>query len=80
MSTIRIRTHKIKATDTTGEGVRAEVTLDGTLTRTARSAWDYGMSAEEMHRSVAQKAMQGVSLTQTGYTRTGYIFRPVDGE
>lgn len=80
MSKIRIYTSKIKPTDTTGEGVRAEVYRDGILTRTARSAWDYSLSTEEMHRSVAQKAMQSVFLTQVDYTRTGYVYRPIDGE
>lgn len=70
-----IRTYKIKATETRGEGVRARVS-DGT---SSSLAWDYARDTLGMHMEAAKHAVGGQAVNWTGeYTPTGYVFVVAD--
>lgn len=75
MSRTRVYTYKIKATDTTGEGVAAYLSRNRTSNLPdATAAWDYSRDAIGMHTEVAKKAV-GRAVNWTGeYTSTGYVF------
>jgi hypothetical protein len=69
----KIRTYKIKATDTGGEGVAAYIGGGGGGPD-ARLAWDYAWDTLGNHTEAAKKAA-GRAVNWTGeYTSTGYVF------